>query len=502
MADIRGADIYAQRSVLQREEARLSAALSSIRSQLNALVPVSSLPAEILEEIFERIDLCDARFADTCLLRSKQAPLSIVSTSPLKLTTDSNRLTLHAARLRSIDVFLFPDDMLSLFVSTGRILPSLERLSLRVLPASPLSLDLSVPHVRRLFLDCVAVRWESCQNLTHLSLHGLDADMCPSIYQLHTIFSASPNLACIRLENVLPNIEDAPTPQPVALSRLKEMIISSKPSIVRSILAGVFLGPNTRLQLYLSLSEDLYTLFPHGLPYLTQRHNVTSPLPPAPDLDVHTVRLSRHGANFLRCPSPDKRRENTTLPTSAWVEDASQMIFTLSSASSVGTRICSSLDYLLDLSHVRALEVNTGVLLDIPMKALRVLFSDLMNLDTLRVAFNDLEDLLNLLQAVDGAAEANDGPASENSDPAPGQLYLPCLSTLSFSKPSDLWWHFGERWISPILKCVESRRIHSAPIQTLQFFRCHGITLTSVKALEDVVPRVIISEQLGRRSSL
>ncbi|CAA7260947.1 unnamed protein product [Cyclocybe aegerita] len=391
--------------------------------------------------------------------------------------------------------------MLSLFVSTGRALPSLERLSLRVPPASPLSLDLSVPHVRRLFLDCVAVRWDSCQNLTHLSLHGLDAEMCPSILQIHTIFSASPNLAYIRLENILPNIEDAPTPQPVALLYLKEMIISSKPSIVRPILACVFLGPNTRLQLYLSLSDDLHTLFPHGLPYLTQRHNVTSPSPPAPDLDVHTVRFSRHGASFLRCPIPGKRGENATSPAPPWVDDTSQMVFTLSSASSVGTRVCSSLDHLMDLSRVRALELNTGVLLDIPMKALRFLFAGLSNLDTLRVAFNDLEDLLNLLQVVDGTATSEDS-ISDNSGFALGQLYLPRLSTLSFSKPSDLWWHFGERWISPILRCVGSRRLHSAPLQTLQFFRCHGITLTSVKALEDVVPHVIISEQLGRRSSL
>ncbi|KAF8959743.1 hypothetical protein BDZ97DRAFT_1380609 [Flammula alnicola] len=496
MTDLRGVDINIERRLLQAEEVRLTAALSSVRSKLNELLPISWLPPEILEEIFDicvswlyghqkpkhrlawtqvccswrrislnssrlwqRIDLCDSRFADEFLVRSKQAPLSIVSASPLKLM--SNNLNIHAARLRSIDVFLFPDDMAHLFSSIGRNLLTLTSLSLKIPPvSSTLSLGLSLPLVRRLILDCVTVQWESCRNLTHLSLRGLNPEVCPSVSELHDLFAKSPNLEYVRLENLMPSISHPESSRFIPLAHLKDMIISAQPFVASAVLSGVYIGPRARLQLYLPLSEDLHTLFPKGLPYLLNHHH---------QLDVGTIRLSRHSAHFLRHS------------TNAWSEESTKTIFSISSAPPLSARVCASLDHLLDLACVTKLELNTGVLLDIPLKVLDNLFANLCNLQALCVAFNDLEDLLGILQAF---------------NPSTSQLYFPLLTKLSFSKPSDLWWHFNDRWMTSIFECLETRRFHSVPIQKIEFFRCHGISPTCAKTLKAIVPQVIIYEEI------
>ncbi|KAF5349738.1 hypothetical protein D9756_008896 [Leucocoprinus leucothites] len=158
---------HAKRILLEAEESLLAAKLSSIRSQMNELAAVSVLPTEILEHIFsicvswlytpkkpthriawtqvcrqwrsiafnsprlwQCIDLADPRFAREFLVRSKTAPISIYSPSPLKVYSDDLRV--HAARLFSIDVFLFPDDMLDLFASIGSKLPTLTSLALKI----------------------------------------------------------------------------------------------------------------------------------------------------------------------------------------------------------------------------------------------------------------------------------------------------------------------------------------------------------------------------------
>ncbi|KAF8172097.1 hypothetical protein BJ912DRAFT_106178 [Pholiota molesta] len=326
MSDSR-VDISHDRKLLQAQEAYLAAALSSVRSKLNALQPVSTLPSEILEEIFricvswlydyqkpkhplawtqvccswrqislnssrlwQRIDLCDSRFADEFLVRSKEAPLSIVCASPLKLTTDS--LILHASRLRCIDVFLLADDMAHLFSRFGPGLPTLTRLSLKV-PQQPsaLTVDLAIPLVRHLVLDGVTVKWQSCHNLVHLSLRGLGPDFCPSISELHDMFANSPCLEYVRLEDMAPrNIQTEPE-RSIPLIHLKNMIISAQSSTtITAILSGLYLGPHARLQLYISLRQGLHLLFPNGLPYLSNRGRS----------DVGAVRLSRHSTHLLR----------------------------------------------------------------------------------------------------------------------------------------------------------------------------------------------------------
>lgn len=489
------------RNMLLAEEMRLAAALSSVRSKLNALQPVSCLPSEILEEIFDvcvswlyghhkpkhrlawtqvccswrqislnssrlwqRIDLCDSRFADEFLVRSKEAPLSIVSASPLKLTTDN--LALHINRLRCIDVFLFSDDMVRLFTSIGPTLSTaMTHLSLKVpSKSSPLALDVDIPFVHHLALDCVAIKWHTCQNLVHLSVRGLSPECCPSITELHDILEASPNLEFVRLENLTPPTLATESRRPISLIHLTDMIISAQPNIVSAILASLLLGPSTRLQLFASLSESLHTLFPSGLPYL---HG-------AARSSTGTVRLSRHSAHFLRHGSP------------AWSETSAQTLFSISSAPPLSTRVCASLAHLLDLNCVTRLELNTGMLFDIPLAVLAALLTGLRSVATLCVAFNELADLLWILQGHVQDASRDGGPG------AVPRVCLPRLRTLAFSKPSDLWYHFSDRWLEPTVACAQARCLLGAPFETLEFYRCNGISPESTARLKEFVGEVAI----------
>ena len=483
-----------QLGLLRTEEACTSA---SVYSKLNALAPISSLPAEILEHIFgfcvswiygyektkhslawtqvcfswrrisfnsirlwQRIDLCNSRYANHFLVRSKEAPLSIVSTSPLKLTTDN--LALHAGRLHSIDVFLLPDDMVHLFSSIGGSLKNLMHLSLKIpQTSSALFLDILLPRVRRLELDCITVPWNSCRNLTHLSLRGLDSKSCPSIPQMHQLFSQSPYIESIRLENFMPEkllLDDNNLflIQPFPFPHLKDMIISSEPLEIIALLSGMLISASCRLQLYCSFSESLQSIFPHGIPQMKTGHR----------LDASTIRLSRHGVRFI------------LNKTKRWSEDLSRSLFSISSASHVAINVCKSLDYLLDASCVTSLELNTGVLFDIPNHDIHRLLSSLNNLETLSIAFNDLEEILKILSA------------------SPLNLLLcPRLVQVSFGKSdASMWFQFGERWLDSVINFARVRQRCSLPIHTFEFFQCHGVSQATVGKLQEIVPLVKISE--------
>ena len=486
-----------QLRLLRAEETCTSAPLSSVFSKLNALGPISSLPAEILEHIFgfcvswiyghektkhslawtqvcfswrrisfnsirlwQRIDLCNPRYANQFLVRSKEAPLSVVSTSPLKVTTDS--LALHAGRLHSIDVFLFPDDMAHLFSSIGGSLTNLIHLSLKIpQTSSALFLDILLPRVRRLALDGITVPWNNCRNLTHLSLRGLDPESCPSIPQMHQLFAQSPYLESIRLENFMPKnfLLDDNLTQPFPLEHLKDMIISSVPLKIVALLSGMLIPASCRLQLYFSFSESLQSIFPHGIPQMKIGHR----------LDTSTIRLSQHSVRFI------------LNKTHRWSEDLSRSLFSISSASHVAIHICKSLDYLLDTSCITALELNTGVLFNIPNHDLHHLLATLTNLEALSIAFNDLEEILKIL--------------SSTVQPPPLNLLCPRLVEVSFSKSdSSMWWQFGERWLDSIINFARVRQRYSLPIHTFEFFQCCGVSHATVGELQEIVPLVKISE--------
>ncbi|TFK35510.1 hypothetical protein BDQ12DRAFT_700027 [Crucibulum laeve] len=455
MPIIRGHELDLIRSQLQQREAQYAEALALVRMKLNQLNPVAWLPNEILEEIFhicaswlyqpqkpkqrlawtqvcrswrnisfssarlwQCIDLCEARFAREFLMRSKEAPISVVSASPLKLFTEN--LHIQAERVQTIDVFLFPEDMIELFRIIGPNLATLTTLSLKIPPiSSTFVLDTPLPNVRRLALDCVSIFWDYCHNLTHLFLRGLTSDYSPTLSQLHDLFKRSPELESMRLESIIPICSpdsDTATNQIIHLPHLRELSISTKATAVAAILGGISIPSHTRLQLHFSYFSDLSDIFPRGLPYEVGKK---------PNIDC--IRLSRHAAQLL---TPG------ILP---WSDEPSHVLFSLSSGTCVSVPFMLAIHTLIDTSSITILELNTGVLQDVPAQALEQFLGYACNLATLRIAFNDLAELFRILSV----------PRTKTS-----AMICPRLSRIIFSKPGDLWWHFSANWLQLFASCA------------------------------------------------
>ncbi|KAG6886709.1 hypothetical protein C0995_005722 [Termitomyces sp. Mi166 len=301
--------------------------LSLLRAQLNPSV----LPAEILEYIFtlcvpwlflpqksahpfawtqvcrrwrsialnaprlwSHIDVCDARLLSVSLSRSATAPLHLISSSLFwkfsagTVSCGANEslqsLALHAGYIHSIDILLFPEDIMSLFsiaasTSTSPCpspsLPHLTTLTLKVPPvASNFDLDLDLapmhfPALRRLALFSVSIPWTTCAGLTHLHLCGLVAGYSPSIYQLLGILVASPCIEELHLEHVIPTPSDSDSSsgtEPLLLLTLPALChlhLTSKPPFkIHALLAHLALLPSTHLSITCPYFERLHDLFP------------------------------------------------------------------------------------------------------------------------------------------------------------------------------------------------------------------------------------------------
>ncbi|KAG2021078.1 hypothetical protein CC2G_006342 [Coprinopsis cinerea AmutBmut pab1-1] len=395
--------------------------------------------------LWSTIDLCKPTFARAFVDRSQAAPLSIISNSPLKV--DVECLTPHAGRIHSIDVRLFPYDMAKLFEAIHFRTDNITNLTLQLSPLSPgLFLDISLPSVRRLVLSCVAVRWETCRQLTHLSIRGLDSDLSPTLSSLYSIFLNSPYLEYVRLESIIPADIGETLPDTVApLIHLRALILSAPPAVISSIIHGVEFTSRTRVQLYTSLSEDLHYLFPRGtFPFDSQKDRTAT----------QTVRLARHAAYFLN--------ENAA----PWSTSIESIRFSISSSTFASMHVLNSIPSLLNPLLITSIELSTGVLTDIPDFALRWLLSQTRNLESIRIAFNHLAYLLHLLTPLPDTPH----------EPATSAVLCPRLSVMSFNRPGDFWWNFAEHWLQPIFDCVYHRHILGAPLGSLEFYRCHGMT--------------------------
>jgi hypothetical protein len=454
------------------EERRLIHALSTVRTRLNELTAIATLPAEILELIFaiciswlygpqrpksplawaqvcrrwrsislnsahlwNCIDLGDSRLANELLIRSKTTPISIISASPRKLCTDNLRS--HAGRLRAIDVFLFPDNMVNLFTNIGFNLPNVTELSLKIPPVSTtLVLDVQIPRVKKLVLDCVAVTWDAYYSLTCLSLRGLGAEYSPSVDQLASIFASSPNLEFLRLESVIP------TPRPniysriIPLPRLRELVILAKAGIILNLLSSIAFPPTTRVQLACSSFDDVHSLLPRD-----RNWNVA---------DVGTIRVDQRAVTFLRPGA------------TSWIDDQSNLLFSITSVRSLSKSLLAGVHIIANLSIITTLEFGMEVLAHILSDVLFSFLGQAVNLQRLHVLHNDLGDLLHILTPT-------------RITP----VFCPRLEYISFSMIQSAavqWREFNKRWVQPVLTLVEARSEYGISLAILEFRRCRGVT--------------------------
>ena len=388
--------------------------------------------------IWNCIDLCNVNYARELLLRSRPAPISIISDSPLRLFQDDLRE--HAGRLQSIDVFLFPNDLSAFFASLGNKTQTtgLVDLSLKVPTISQnYRLDIPFPSVRRLCLEAVSIQWEFCRKMTHLTLRGLTEADSPTLLQLYAILDSSASLEYLNLENIEPlrNLDSVPR---IHLDEIKEIELTGNPKLSYDILSLLSL-PNTvqiRILCAYNLFTDCYALFPgtSSVPYFQTIA-----------VEVNTICLARHAVSFSRC---------TRHLYSSSTGSVSEVPPVLTIAS---TRLASTASHSLDaIVHphlITTLELSSSLLVDIRFNDFTKLLSSFRNLDSLVVGFNHLTDLLAIL--------SSDSPCC-----------CPKLRCVTFGRRKEVWWKFRQTWFDGVVECFRVRAGKGNEVALVRFVWC------------------------------
>ncbi|KAJ7601125.1 hypothetical protein C8J56DRAFT_26731 [Mycena floridula] len=462
------------RAFLLQEEARLALSLSHIRVQLNDLTIISCLAPELLERVFSiciswiystrRVRSClswtqvcrfwrqvalnsprlwhqipidwNIEFARHFLSRSRQAPVSLIALSPQRNFTDS--LDIHAGRIHSIETLLFPDDMSALFDSFGSETPNLRRLSLRIPPVSQyFILPRAFPSVRQLSLDAVAIQWDSCHSLTRLSLRGLAPPCSPSYIQLHHLFSSSPSLQFVDLDNVVP-LRDYPSEYVSScMPCLQEMSISGKPDVVRDILVLLSLPVIAALAIRCSPDLNLISLFPGSAreAYLDRM-----------GVSVNTLRISQHTIKLI-----------------------SSTATICISCPQIAATALSSIDAVVNPMSITCLELMSA-LCDISSSTFQELFTELRNLERVDMGLRDIDIPVSVLSTA----------------------VCPKLHTIRFSKPN--WSSFQSQSLALIVSCAQTRCEAKIPLQVVEFQAFRGVPEDILEGLRVWVHQVSFTD--------
>ncbi len=162
------------------------------------------------------------------------------------------------------------------------------------------------------------------------------------------------------------------------------------------------------------------------------------------------------------------------------------MLFSISSAPPLSTRVCASLAHLLDLACVTRLELNTGALFDIPLGVLAALLTGLRS----------VHDAVRRVQracrpAVDPAGACGKMGVAAVRGPRHACASRACAHWRSANRRT-CGTHFSDSWLEPAIACAQARHLHGAPIETLEFYRCNGDLAGVDRAPEEFVGQVAI----------
>ncbi|KAG5637918.1 hypothetical protein H0H81_002679 [Sphagnurus paluster] len=467
---------------LYQEEHRLLDALSAVRTKLNSLAPVSTLPNELLEIIFgfcvswlhdqsrpthrlawtQFIDLCQPRLAHEFLLRSQSAPIRVSAISPSRLSFKDiyiGGLALHVHRITSLDLHLFPEDMSHLFTSMGPMLPCATELSLRVPPVSAnfaIHDFPSTPQLKSLTLDCVTIPW-NLSGLNHLSLRGQGPGYSPSVTQLCAVFQSSPDLESIRLTCMNPVFDvDASLPVSVTrLPRLREFRVAGvKRAAVKYLLSSITIPSTASLHICCSTKD-------------TQLQSLDDVFPPGiMGLNSLTLRLEPGGFHFFSSAT-------------AWL-DASQSAVSFVSTQYIPEDLLLDLPRFFDLISITTLEVGKDTFYYLS-RMLVPLLALLPNINTIHIAPNS--SYTTLLRVL--ANPAADDEFETEPVPTPDVL-CPLLETISFGRAQGgIWFEFVVEWLPMVLALARAR----SGLRVLRFAPCCDVIgAEELEELEKLVP--------------
>ena len=451
-------------------------------------------------------------------------------------------------RVEKVDVFLRSDLMMALFKSLlssyspsatlKKPLGILTSLTLKALPSSHQAVVVPLPSwcfatLEKLDLDRVSVPWEESRDvdgawarLQEISLKGLGGCATTSITSpqslsggegvgglpgmemlLWIIESAGVRLEKVRVEGyvcplqtLLPWVDEEK--KRVVLGSLKDFTFCScQRGVVGFVMGRIGVPFGAKVHLSTGSLEELAEVIPGGIPWVL----------PSPLLHEEgmLLRLSKYGLTLWT--DSDKKEKK------AWSETGRRLLFSLISSCPLRGGVFGGLDGLFPRGmrgRIGTLEINTGLLdasigvastasssstglhppiTNGPMAGLSggtlrtMLGFELMrSIESLYVGFNNVHDLLGALTPVDV------------DDPSPS--LLPRLSHLSFNKPCDLWWDFGEAVMPSVVDIVVRRALSGVGrLDVTEFIKCGGVAGGNMllKALEELaeVGKVVCLER-------
>ncbi|KAF8990813.1 hypothetical protein BDQ17DRAFT_1547068 [Cyathus striatus] len=433
----------------------------------NSMTRISSLPPEILLEIFyvcmswnsgesrelawrnvcrtwwnlarncprlwQCIDLCDIHLAREFIVHSKATPVSIVSSSPSNI--HSFNLKINSNFLTTIDVILFPDDMQELFTVVGK--------------------HFKLPSIQRISVEGVSLAWDQCKNLTLLSLCGLEWEFSPGISQLYDVLRQSPNLEQLRLVDIHPIRDESITDigDVESLLNLRDVVISAQSIVMAAIMSCIRFNSETNIQLKVLSPVAPTDIFPLGLQY---------PIDGSPHISCLHFETQELSLRLFTSSSDSPKTIILSLSSPLWV---------------VGVAM-QNIHELIDIGQIETLEFSSEVLADIPHSLLKEFLFHMKELAVLRVARNDLQALLQVLSITGGSS-------------TPGQIACPQLRILSFTSHDDSQWvDFETKWMDRILFCLTQRKKHGSTLQLLEFGSVIQAQKKTIEQLSGVVANV------------
>ncbi|KAF7977260.1 hypothetical protein HWV62_35462 [Athelia sp. TMB] len=427
------------------------------------------------------IDLNRPRVTQVFLQRSRSAvPLTLLAFSDRKLPQIEwmNKSPNFGERVSQVDVELASVDLRRLLDALGPTLPQLYRLRivnrkpLLTSPGYSMATHTNLPSLRHLVLHAVKLPWQNLTDLIFLHLADLEEQLAPSLNEIYALLSNNRRLEHFQLSFVHSTGWGSALP-PIELAELKLIHLVLPPDLVPVILRLMSFPLSTHLRVgAFSSADGFLSIFPKTNGALYSHLAVTegSTL----SILLRTIRLHRSASP----PFSDGTANPGPVVTLIMPYPAPAYASILQDAPK-----------LFDLFWLSTLELDVVWAVDEDSLAyhLYALLTATPNLTTLRVSQHGGDCLSRVL-------------GKPGSDRLPTDVLCPRLTRLSFGAPDQMWWDFPQRWINPLVACLQERAFCTgAPLKTIEFLGQGRIERSSAAVLEPYVGEILRSVTWSRR---
>lgn len=436
--------------------------------------------AQASPRLWRFIDLNRPRATQVFLQRSRSAvPLTLLAFSERKLPQIEwmNKTPNFSERVSHIDVELASVDLRRLLDALGPTLPQVFRLRIvnrKPLVSSPgysMATHTKLPSLRHLVLQAVRLPWQNLANLTYLHLADLEEQIAPFLQEISTLLFNNSRLEHFQMSFVASS-GWANVLHPVNLPQLKLVHLVLSPDLVPSILRLMKYPLSTHLRIgAFSLVDGFLSVFPKtdGMQY-----------PHLAVTEGSTLSILLRNIRLHRSASPPFS-DGTAYPPPA-------VTLMLPHPAPAYSSILRDAPKLFDLFLLSTLELDVVWASDEDslVTHLYALLTATPNLATLRASQHGADCLSRVL-------------GKPGADRLPTDVLCPLLIRLSFGAPDQMWWDFPQRWINPLVACLQERAFCTGfPLKTIEFLGQGRIEKSSSAVLQPYVGEVLNSVTWSR----